>query len=243
MLFEKEEISSQAIDILKKGDVLESTFSDFASESQPLYRSLIHERDEYMAARLLQESKDKDARNILVVIGAGHLQGMSQALRDKIDAEKTVAELDVIPPGGKWLKLLPWIITAVIVAGFAIGFSRSPELGWDLIKTWIIFNGVFAALGALVARAHIVTIISAFIAAPITSLNPAVAAGMVAALVETYFRKPKVVDFENLQNDATELKGWWTNPITRILLVFILTNLGSAIGTWVSGFKIAAALV
>ncbi|MCB1593510.1 MAG: TraB/GumN family protein [Xanthomonadales bacterium] len=241
--FEKEEISAEEIEKLKKGDVLESTFSDFASESQPLYRSLIHERDEYMAARLLQESKDKDARNILVVIGAGHLQGMSQALRDKIDAEKTVAELDVIPPGGKWLKLLPWIITAVIVAGFAIGFSRSPELGWDLIKTWIIFNGVFAALGALVARAHIVTIISAFIAAPITSLNPAVAAGMVAALVETYFRKPKVVDFENLQNDATELKGWWTNPITRILLVFILTNLGSAIGTWVSGFKIAAALV
>jgi len=241
--FEKEEISAEEIEKLKKGDVLESTFSDFASESQPLYRSLIHERDEYMAARLLQESKDKDARNILVVIGAGHLQGMSQALRDKIDAEKTVAELDVIPPGGKWLKLLPWIITAVIVAGFAIGFSRSPELGWDLIKTWIIFNGVFAALGALVARAHIVTIISAFIAAPITSLNPAVAAGMVAALVETYFRKPKVVDFENLQNDATELKGWWTNPVTRILLVFILTNLGSAIGTWVSGFKIAAALV
>ena len=236
--FEKEEISAEEIEKLKKGDVLESTFSDFASESQPLYRSLIHERDEYMAARLLQESKDKDARNILVVIGAGHLQGMSQALRDKIDAEKTVAELDVIPPGGKWLKLLPWIITAVIVAGFAIGFSRSPELGWDLIKTWIIFNGVFAALGALVARAHIVTIISAFIAAPITSLNPAVAAGMVAALVETYFRKPKVVDFENLQNDATELKGWWTNP-----MVFILTNLGSAIGTWVSGFKIAAALV
>ena len=222
---------------------MESTFSDFASESQPLYRSLIHERDEYMAARLLQESKDNDARNILVVIGAGHMQGMSQALRDKIDAEKTVAELDIIPPSGKWLKLLPWIITAVIVAGFAIGFSRSPELGWDLIKTWIIFNGVFAALGALIARAHIVTIISAFIAAPITSLNPAVAAGMVAALVEIYFRKPKVVDFENLQNDATELKGWWKNPVTRILLVFILTNLGSAIGTWVSGFKIAAALV
>ncbi len=241
--FENEEISAEEIEKLKTGDVLESTFSDFADESQPLYTSLIHERDNYMAARLLQETKETDSKNILVVIGAGHLKGMSQAIKDKIDADKTVAELNIIPPGAKWVKFIPWIITAVIIAGFTIGFSRSPELGWDLIKTWVLFNGVLAAVGAAVARAHIVTIITAFFAAPITSLNPAVAAGMVAALVETYFRKPKVGDFEALQKDATQLKGWFKNPVTRILLVFILTNLGSAIGTWVSGFKIAAALV
>ncbi len=241
--FEKEEITAEEIEKLKTGDVLESTFSDFADESQPLYTSLIHERDEYMAARILQETKNSDAKNILVVIGAGHLKGMSQSIENKIDADKTVTELDVIPPGAKWTKYIPWIITAVIIIGFTIGFSRSPELGWDLIKTWVLFNGVLAAVGAAVARAHIITIITAFIAAPITSLNPAVAAGMVAALIETYFRKPKVGDFEALQEDATELKGWFRNPVTRILLVFILTNLGSAIGTWVSGFKIAAALV
>ena len=245
--FEKEEISAEEIEKLKTGDVLESTFSDFADESQPLYTSLIHERDEYMAARLLQETSNKvegsQAKNILVVIGAGHLKGMSAFIEEKIEADETVKKLDVIPPGGQWMKYIPWIITAVIIAGFTIGFSRSPELGWDLIKTWVVYNGVLAAIGAAVARAHIVTIITAFFAAPITSLNPAVAAGMVAALVETYFRKPKVGDFQALQKDATELKGWWKNPVTRILLVFILTNLGSAIGTWVSGFKIAASLI
>jgi pheromone shutdown-related protein TraB len=241
--FEKEEISAQEIEKLKTGDVLESTFSDFADESQPLFNSLIHERDEYMAARLLQETRDTKSKNILVVIGAGHLKGMSQAIEDKIAADETVEKLDIIPPGAKWVKYLPWLITAVIILGFVIGFSRSPELGFDLIKTWVLFNGVLAAIGAMFARAHIVTIITAFVAAPLTSLNPAVAAGMVAALVESYIRKPKVSDFEDLQSDATELKGWWRNPVTRILLVFILTNLGSAIGTWVSGFKIAATLM
>ncbi len=241
--FENEEISAEEIEKLKTGDVLESTFSDFADESQPLYKSLIHERDNYMAARLLQESKNSDAKNILVVIGAGHLKGMSQALVDKIEAEKTIEELDVVPPGAKWVKYIPWIITAVILAGFAIGFSRSDTLGWELIKTWVLFNGVLAAVGAAIARANIITIITAFIAAPITSLNPAVAAGMVAALVETYVRKPKVGDFEQLQVDATSVKGWWKNPVTRILLVFLLTNVGSAIGTWISGFKIAASLI
>ena len=241
--FENEEISAEEIEKLKTGDVLESTFSDFADESQPLYTSLIHERDSYMAARLLQESKDSKSKNILVVIGAGHLKGMSKAIEDKIESENTIKELDVIPPGAKWMKYIPWIITAVILIGFSIGFYRSPELGWDLIKTWVLFNGVLAAIGAAVARANIITIITAFIAAPITSLNPAVAAGMVAALVETYIRKPKVGDFEQLQIDATSVKGWWKNPVTRILLVFILTNVGSAIGTWVSGFKIAASLI
>ncbi len=241
--FENEEISAQEIEKLKTGDVLESTFSDFADESQPLYTSLIHERDSYMAAQLLQLSENSNSKNILVVIGAGHLKGMSQALSDKIEAKNTIKELDKIPPGAKWVKFIPWIITAVILAGFAIGFSRSDNLGWELIKTWVLFNGVLAAIGAAIARANIITIITAFFAAPITSLNPAVAAGMVAALVETYIRKPKVGDFQQLQTDATTLKGWWKNPVTRILLVFILTNVGSAIGTWVSGFKIAAALI
>lgn len=241
--FDNEEITADEIEKLKKGDVLESTFSDFADESQPLYTSLIHERDDYMAARLLQESKDSNAENILVVIGAGHLKGMSDSIKNKIEADATVKELDIIPPGGKWLKYLPWIITAVILAGFTWGFMRSPELGFDLLKTWVIYNGVFAAIGAAIAGGHILTIISAFFAAPITSLNPAIGAGMVTAFVETYLRKPKVKDFENLQVDATELKGWWKNPVTRILLIFILTNLGSGVGTWVSGFKIFAALV
>jgi pheromone shutdown-related protein TraB len=240
--FEKEEITAEEIEKLKSGDVLESTFSDFADESQPIYESLIHERDQYMAAKVLKLTKEEDSKTVLAVIGAGHLKGMTQAIEDSIDPEPTIESLDVIPPGGKWLKRLPWIITGVILTGFAIGFYRSPELGFDLIKTWVLFNGVLAAVGAAVARAHPITIISAFLAAPITSLNPAVAAGMVAALVEAYLRKPKVKDFESLQNDATELKGWWKNPVTRILLVFILTNLGSALGTWISGFKIAFAL-
>ena len=241
--FDKEEITAEEIEKLKTGDVLESTFSDFADESQPLYNSLIHERDDYMAARLLQETRDTESKNILVVIGAGHLKGMCTAIENKIEVDSTVEKLDIIPPGAKWVKYIPWIITTVIIAGFVIGFSKSPELGFELIQTWVLYNGVLAAIGAAFARAHIVTIITAFLAAPLTSLNPAVAAGMVAALVETYFRKPKVSDFENLQVDATELKGWWKNPVTRILLVFILTNLGSGIGTWVSGFKIASALV
>ncbi len=111
-----------------------------------------------------------------------------------------------------------------------------------MISLWVLINGGLAALGALIARGHPLTILSAMIAAPLTSLNPAVAAGMVTGLVESMLRKPKVSDLERLREDSTTLKGWYSNPATRILLVFFLSNLGSAIGTWVAGFQIIDAL-
>lgn len=126
----------------------------------------------------------------------------------------------------------------LIFTGFYIGFSRSPELGWQLVFIWVAINGGLAALGALIARGHPITVLSAVVAAPITSLNPTIAAGMVTGLVESWLRKPRIADLENLRFDITTVKGWFRNPATRILLVFFLSNLGSAIGTWVAGLRI-----
>ncbi len=242
--FEKESVSNDDIEKLKTGDMLESTFAEFARDNPAIYRGLIAERDEYMAARLKQEAAKSPGGNTLVVIGAGHLDGISRYLQDpELNAQASIAQLETVPPKSRWLKWLPWLIVAIIVAGFAIGFSRNADMGWDMVKTWVIYNGILAAVGAAIAGAHPLTILTAFLAAPLTSLNPAVAAGMVAALTEAWIRKPTVADFEHLQTDAASLKGWWKNPVTRILLVFLLTNFGSAIGTWVSGFKIFSQLV
>ena len=241
--FDKEEISKEEIEKLKTGDMLESTFSDFAENSQSIYTSLIDERDRYMAAQLLQQADTQKDQNVLVVIGAGHMKGLSQYLQTDIDTQQTIEQLDQIPEKKSWLRWLPWIITALIITGFIWGFSKNTEIGWDLIQTWVLYNGVLSAIGALVAGGHIVTVISAFLAAPLTSLNPTVGAGMVTALVETYMRKPKVQDFEALQEDSMRMSGWWKNPVTRIFLVFIFSTLGSALGTWVSGFKIFNQLV
>jgi pheromone shutdown protein TraB len=124
------------------------------------------------------------------------------------------------------------------MAGFALGFSRSPALGMSLVLDWVLINGGLAALGAAIAGGHPVTVLTAFLAAPLTSLNPTVGAGMVTAAVEVYLRKPQVGDFSRLRSDATTLGGWWHNRVTRTLLVFVLSTLGSAIGTYVAGFRI-----
>ncbi|GAB4116005.1 MAG: TraB/GumN family protein [Wenzhouxiangellaceae bacterium] len=261
-VFSRESISAEEIEKLKEGDMLESAFAEFAQQSPALYQTLIDERDRYMAAAIqagqvdtatlpgtdaAADTKTSDAdpaTHTLVVIGAGHMQGLHKHLQEHDAApEASLARLNELPPPSRWPRLIPWILAVVVFTGFAIGFSRSPELGLSLLGTWVIFNAVFAALGAAIARGHPFTVLSALIASPLTSLNPMVAAGMVSASVEATLRKPTVADFESLRSDVTAVSGWWRNRVSRTLLVFVLTNLGSALGAWVAGFSILEQLL
>ena len=239
----REEVTEEEIEKLKEGDMLEATFNEFAESSQALYAPLIAERDEYMAVRLREETNLKPYKNVLVVIGAGHLKGLAQNLASGEGAPKEVRQrLETLPKGTPWLRILPWLIVALIFTGFIIGFSRSPELGWQLVTDWVLINGSLTALGAIIATAHPLTVIGAFFAAPLTSLNPLIGAGFVAAGIELWARKPKMGDFNTLRQDVTEWRGWWRNRVARTLLVFFLATLGSAAGTYLAGFSIAGRL-
>ena len=267
-----EKVSEEEIERLKEGDILESTFAQFAEEEQDLFKPLIGERDHYMVARLQQEIAKHPHENILVVIGAGHLAGMVKRFEEvsgtdstlqneqnvasentstentaatisaNNDADQVIESLDSVPAGMRWLKYFPWFIVALVFLGFGIGFSRSPEMGWELVMDWVLINGGLAALGALIAAAHPLTVIGAFLAAPLTSLNPTIGAGMVTAGIEVYLRRPKVGDFGKLRADTTTIRGWWRNRVTRTLLVFMFSTIGSAIGTYVAGFRIVGRL-
>ena len=247
---EKARISGQMgtilayIEKLKEGDMLEATFSEFAAESEALYTPLIRERDRYMALRLAEEAPPGRYQNVLVVLGAGHLKGTGEHLETPLPDNPTVEResLEATPPPSKLWKAAPWLITALVITGFVVGFSRNTDLGWQLVIEWFLINGILSGGATIAALAHPVTVIATFFAAPLTSLNPTIGAGFVAAGVELYMRKPKVRDFSTLRHDVTQLKGWWQNRVSRTLLVFILATVGSAIGTWVAGFRIAGAL-
>lgn len=234
-----EDVTEEEIERLKSGDVLETTFAEFAEDRSDLYVPLIAERDRYMAARLRQEIDENGHQRILAVLGAGHLRGVAEHLRhDQGDAASDIAALEQAPAPRRWPKILPWIVVILILAGFGYGFWRSPELGLNLIVEWILINGGLSALGVLLAGGHPLTLLSAFVAAPLTSLNPTVGAGMVTGAVELALRKPSVGDFGRLRSDITHLRGWWRNRVSRTLLVFLFSTLGSAIGTYVAGYRI-----
>jgi len=240
----RQQVSSEEIERLKEGDVLESTFREFAAESQALYTPLISERDRYMVLRLAEEAEPGRYRNVLVVIGAGHMAGMAEQLAQPLPGDPAAerASLEHTPPPSPLWRALPWVITLLVLTGFAIGFSRNTQLGWQLVTEWFLINGVLSAGATLAALAHPITVAATFVAAPLTSLNPTIGAGFVAAGVELWMRKPKVRDFSRLRHDVTELKGWWRNRVSRTLLVFLTATIGSAAGTWIAGFRIAGAL-
>jgi len=242
-LFSREEISEQDIEKLKQGDLLTQTFSEFSEISPELFESLIAERDRYMAARLRQENGDGRPARVLAVLGAGHLAGTARAIGDDSSPDATIAALEAVTRGSGLVKAIPWLILVAVLTGFAWGFSRSPELGWSLIATWVVINGGLSALGALLARAHLLTVLTALVAAPLTSLNPTIGAGMVTGAVEAWLKKPRIADFETLREDVTRIRGWYRNRVSHVFVVFFLSNLGSVAGTWIAGFRMVQQLM
>ena len=234
-LFIREEISKEEIEKLKESDALSEAMKMLAEQSPEMKRILIDERDQYMAEKIRQSM----GKLVVAVVGAGHVKGLTAELENK----HNLAELESVPPTGKAVAWLKWGIPAMIIALIVYGFfTVDTDVSIEMIQRWVLINGTLSALGTAAAFGHPITIAVAFVAAPFTSLNPTIAAGWVAGLVEALLRKPQVRDFENLADDITHLKGFWQNNITRILLVVIFANLGSAIGTFAGGFAIATLL-
>jgi pheromone shutdown-related protein TraB len=245
-VFEREDIEQGEIEKLKQGDLLESAFSEFASSSKPLYESLIGERDAFMAARLRQEATQTAGsghRRVLVVIGAGHLKGMCSLLREQQDDPAvTVARLALSPPKARWPK---WLAVALVLLVFvAIGwaFHQNTTLGTQALRDWVLFTGGFAALGALAAGAHPLSILAAFIAAPIKPFRPGIPSGGISAMAEAWVRRPRVVDFDTLRDDIVHWSGWWKNRVARTLLNFFLVSVGTIVGEYSAGIHIFKSL-
>ncbi len=242
-IFVGEEVTEDQIEDLKEGDMLHSMLEEFGETLPSVKAVLIDERDVYMTGKLAALTKGPDApRNILAMVGAGHLPGMLKAF-EKIPAPEEVEQLEQKPPPSRAGYYIGCVIALVVLSMFFVGYSRSPEMGWDLVVTWVVINGGMSAVGAAIALAHPLTILSAFVAAPITSLNPTIGAGMVVGIVESLIRKPRVSDFEAIRHDVAQWGLWWKNGVIRVFLIFFLANLGSAVGTWVAGFSIASKIM
>lgn len=244
-VFDREDIAEHEIEKLKQSDLLESAFSEFASQSEPLYRSLIGERDSYMAARLREEAglAAPSVHKVLVVIGAGHLKGLATQLRDdRSDPTSTAAALAQTPPKARWPKWLAIGLVLAVFAMIAYAFHRNAALGADALWHWVLFTGGFAALGALVAGGHPLSVAAAFVAAPIKPFRPGVPAGGISAMAEAWVRKPRVGDFETLREQVGHWTGWWKNRVARTLLNFFLVSIGTLIGEYSAGVHIFRSL-
>lgn len=229
MLFVDEEITEEEMDQLKSGDALNMMLEEMGRAFPGIKKHLLDERDQYLADKI----KNAPGKKIVAVLGAAHVPGVKK----EIYQEQDITEITKIPPKPKWGKIFSWGIPALILMIIIISFINNLNAGIEITKAWFIWNGSLSALGVLLGRGHILTIITAFIVAPLSSLNPTLAAGWFAGLAEAYLKKPQVKDFQKL-SEGISIKEIYTNKVTHILLIVILANLGSVIGTAIGGASV-----
>ncbi|MGB3212235.1 MAG: TraB/GumN family protein [Desulforhopalus sp.] len=237
-LFDKTEISEDKLRELKQKDVLVDLMEEMGEALPDLKRVLIDERDLY----LVEKIKSSPGKRIVAVVGAGHVSGMLAKFND--DNKHKIADVTLIPPVSTGYKIAGWTIPLLIIGSLGfIGVQKGASVAGDNILFWILANGIPASIGSLLALAHPLTTLSAFASAPITSLTPIIGAGYVTAFIQVLVCPPVVKEFENAGEDIGSIKAWWRNRLLRVFLVFILTGLGSAIGTWVGGYEIFKNLI
>lgn len=236
--FEKSEISAEEIERLKNESEMDSMMNEIAEYLPAVKEVLIDERDRYLASRIWDAKVNGEAaKKIVAVLGAGHLPGVVRHLEalaaGTVSSDTT--EISQLPPsgiGGKVAGLVfPVLIVGLIVAGF---FTGGAKASLDMLVQWVLWNGSLAALGALLAGGHILTVLAGFVGAPLATLNPVVAVGLFTGLVQAWVNKPKVEDMEHLSDDATSIKGIYKNRILRVLLVFFLSSIGGVIGNFIA---------
>ena len=232
-VFSREKISGDDIEKMKERSALDDMMSELSDYLPSVKEVLIDERDRYLATNIFTATGKK----VVAVVGAGHVPGMIKWFEKFSSGSESFDLRDIIeiPPKSVFSKILPWLIPAVVIGLVGAGFFRS---GWDrslsMLLGWVVVNGTFSAVGALIALAHPLTIVLAFLAAPVTSMNPTIGVGMFTGLLEAVLRKPRVIDLENLGDDILSVKGFFRNRVTHILVVFFLSSVGSAIGTFIA---------
>jgi pheromone shutdown-related protein TraB len=220
-MFESD-VKEEDIESLKQGDMLQSALSEISKQFPQIAETLIFERDRIMAYKLAHASGTR----IVAVVGAAHVPGIQKNLTNN----ESISQLMIVPKK-KNGNLTAWIFPIFIVGLIGLSIINAPGLAFETVLRFILINGSLAALGTAIALGHPLSILTAFIMAPIGVLSPFLATGWFAGLTEAWVHKPKVEDFMSLQDDVLHIKGYWKNRVARILLVVLLANIFASLGS------------
>jgi pheromone shutdown-related protein TraB len=236
-VFDRPDLDEDELRRIRDQDVLSELMKELGEALPAVKTTLIDERDDYLA----QKIREAEGGRLVAVVGAGHVGGIRDALLS--GREVDVEAIESIPPMAPVWKIIGWGVPGLIIASLVyIGLVKGAAVAAENLWFWVLANGIPATLGAIVSAAHPMVIVSAFAVAPVTSLIPVIGAGYVLAFLQAYLVPPVVHEFETVADDVGEARSWWRNRLLRIMLVFILTTLGSLLGTYVGGAEIVSNL-
>ncbi len=233
--FESAELDEDQLRQMRERDVLSELMEDLGRALPELKQVLIDERDAYLAHRI----RETEGQRVVAVVGAGHVEGMRRALEEQREID--LHALETVPPVSTVWRWVGWGVPTLVIGGLVwIGLTEGARVAGESLAFWILANGVPSTIAAAAALAHPATVAAAFFVAPVTSLTPVIGAGTVLAFVQSWVQPPLVSEFESFSDDMASPRAWWRSRLLRVLLVFVLTTIGSLIGTYVGGLEILA---
>ncbi len=240
-------VDEAAIEQLKEPKALSEMLTELGRAVPEIKAPLIDERDTYLASKLTDlastaRSTPRDAsrpRRVVAVVGAAHVPGMTPQIGTPVDR----AALDRIPPPSRIWTALKWLVPILFVAALVYGWRWSANTDFvQMMLAWILPTSIGAGAMTLLAGGSLLTVLAAVVVAPIAAIHPLLGTGMVTGIVEAWRRRPSVADCERLPDDIQSLRGFWRNPVTRILLVAVASGIGTACGFWIGVGWVASLL-
>lgn len=235
------EVDAEQIEELKQSANLSAMMEEFVRVLPEVAEPLIDERDRYMAERIHEVA----GKRVVAVVGAAHAPGIRRYYGELQAGSRTIDTdaLEALPQPGWFGRVAKWLIPAIVLVAFGFGFQRGAGQTLEqMLYAWVLPNAIFAALFAAIAGAKPFSVVTAFFASPITSMNPTIGAAMVVGPVEAWLRKPTVADAQRINDDVQSLRGFYRNPFTRVLLVAMMANVGSGIGGMVGTYWVLRVL-
>ncbi len=232
-----EPVTEKTVEDLKDPKALSEILTELGTAVPEVKGPLVDERDQYLVSKMTEAGAGK--RKVVAVVGAAHVPGMKQQLGTFIDRDA----LDKIPPPSLIWQIIKWAIPALFLVAIVWGWQRSSTTSLaEMMLAWILPTSIGAGSLTLVAGGSILSVLSALVIAPIAAIHPLLGTGMVVGVVEAWRRKPNVADCERLPDDVQSLRGFWRNPVTRILLIAVASGIGTAVGFWVGVGWVASML-
>jgi pheromone shutdown-related protein TraB len=220
-----EPITADSVEHLKEPKALSEMLTELGRAIPEVKTPLVDERDQYLASKMVEAGAGK--KTVVAVVGAAHVPGMTAQLGQPVDR----AALERVPPPALWWRIGKWVIPLAFLALLVyLATQMNAATFAKTMLAWIIPTSLGAGTATLVTGGSIFSVISAIVAAPIARLYPLVRTAVVVGIVEAWRRKPSVHDCERLQDDVQTMKGFWRNPVTRILIIAVASSLGALLG-------------
>lgn len=227
-------LSNDDVSELLKTDVLASVTAQVREKFPKIADILISERDQYLAHMI----KEAPGKTVVAVLGGAHVPGVTQ----EIFKTQDIAELSKVPAKNPVSRVLGWAIPVLIIGLMLYSLIMNVETGVRQLSSWALWTGVPAAVFTALSFGHPLSILTSLVAAPFTTLNPLIACGWITGLVEATIRKPTVQDINNIPRDIFSLKYFFKNRFLKVLLIVIMANIGSSIGSFAAGLDIIKSL-